>query len=250
VYALVAKHLNHLVMLIMTILSITGCSSRSDDVHLRATTDRYYKYEGLVTEGKTKFNGLGVVPIKKQYNFKFEASNGDTVLFISCNRTRKKMDQGDDFNFIITPNDPERNDELCNTLEVESYDMKRQMHNFYLIAFDKKDFTLPFITTCDGYINKRKGTDACQIMLAKGVSYFEFESEVEIIKGKLCNLEFERVKDADRPNLVKYRINPQVLPEKIKYFRCGFLEKNIPYRMGETFIRVYDDFIIPREISE
>lgn len=212
-----------------------GCSVLTDRVHLKLDEDVLYKYEGMVCDKDNKcFRGVGVLPQKEKYVLDFEATNADFVQIRSCNRSRKLLDEGRNFEFIMTPNDVERKDISC-VIEAQAYDFKKQLHNFYFVAMEREGFDLPHTTICDGFTDRRNGIGACQVGVGQS-GKISFDKNVKVFKGDECELDFKWAVGRD----FEFR------PEEPGKYVCGFKESQEPFRKAFVHIIVYEQEIFPR----
>jgi len=173
--------------IVLTVLLLQGCSTLQElsgggDAHLMLNKDVFYKFSGKVCLDKKCFQGAGVLPLKEQqFEIDFYAERADFVKIKGCNRSRQLTHEGSHFDFLMTNNNVET-DEITCKIRANAFDYKKQLHSFYFIAFEKKEFELPFTTFCDGYTEKRNGLGVCQI--GKGqIGKIKFDTKVQLFRG-------------------------------------------------------------------
>ena len=221
-------------------VALSGCAlltSESDRVHLTLDVDEDYKYHGSVSvDGGKSWNkgGVFVLPRKDKHIIRFKATRADYVMFRGCNRSRALENKGDEFQFVMIPNEVESRRVDC-WLDVKAFDFKRQMHNYYFIAFEREGFELPFQTICDGYTRNRTGIGACQAGVGQHPK-IKTAVKSKLFRGDKCPFKFQWEVGTD----FEFR------PEEPGDYVCGFKEVEAPHRLGLVHIKVWSKEIIPR----
>lgn len=199
---------------------------------------------------KRCFDGVGVIPQHKVIDLLMLATRADLVRVRTCNRTRQLLYKGDSFNFVVTPNLVEQNLDDCD-ISGEAFDYKKELHSYYWVMIERKNYELPVETQCDGYVvgtdnGAPTGVGACQVgQNLSGLIRFKVNTEV-LFDKEVCPFKFFYASEKYMTIGRNFYFTPD---EKIKggKYKCTFVEQVPPFRKAIVGIHVFEEEIFPKE---
>ncbi len=132
-----------------------------------------YRKDVLIEYDGNSYDGVAVLPVKDEYEFKFTANGDLDWLSIStCHRDEiteeawnvvkrrifgLKILNKKQVNYVYSPTEIEKD---CD-LEIKAYN-KSGYHSFGHISFFNSDYTLDALVECNGHSKAYSGASACQ----------------------------------------------------------------------------------------
>lgn len=221
--------LSRLIIILVFVCLSQSCSK----LQLGKDVTKKYKLDLLIKHDKLERVGMIALPIKKEYELEFEASDKiDVLTFRTCSRelvvenprvilNRKK------YKFTYIPNEIERG-ESCDA-EISVYNAN-EMHSVGYIAFSDSLTTLPAKSICGQYTELNEGLSVCQER-ASSMEKIVFGVEVIVSADEGCELEKNRGKEFD------YQVSKG-------YCLYDFMEVSPPNRVHRLITYGYEDIQI------
>jgi hypothetical protein len=195
---------------------------------MQLSQDKIYKMDLGLEVNKIKSEGMLVVPRADKYEIKIKAPNDvDVVTFTTCTREEILREQDDEFKFVYTPNEIER--EAC-PLMISAYAPKFRYAGglFEVRNLNEAKGTL----FCNGRVEGVESVAVCQVRSGlTAVLRFEAEMDVAAPKAGCAALVSDNKKEfrvTIGKDLCSYRLREA--GESKKWFRLvtyGYEEFNI-----------------------